>query len=39
MRGYDRVMRMGWTLADRDGAARPDTSHIGRALLLRRAAA
>jgi magnesium chelatase family protein len=39
MRGYDRVLRMAWTLADLDDADRPDASHIGRALLLRKAAA
>jgi len=39
MRGYDRVLRMAWTLADLDEATRPDEAHIGRALLLRRAAA
>jgi predicted ATPase with chaperone activity len=30
---------MAWTLADLDDAARPDASHVGRALLLRKAAA
>jgi magnesium chelatase family protein len=35
MRGYDRVLRLGWTLADLDGAASPDADHLGRALLLR----
>ncbi|MFD2339150.1 YifB family Mg chelatase-like AAA ATPase [Clavibacter tessellarius] len=35
MRGYDRVLRIGWTLADLDGAPRPDADHLGRALLLR----
>jgi magnesium chelatase family protein len=39
MRGYDRVLRMAWTLADLDGVDRPDAAHVGRALLLRRAAA
>jgi len=39
MRGYDRVLRLAWTLADLDDAARPDAGHVGRALLLRRAAA
>jgi len=39
MRGYDRVLRMAWTLADLDGVDRPDAGHVGRALLLRRAAA
>lgn len=39
MRGYDRVLRLAWTLADLDGTPRPDATQIGRALLLRRAAA
>ena len=39
MRGYDRVLRLAWTLADLDEAARPTAEHLGRALLLRRAAA
>ncbi len=38
MRGYDRVLRLGWTIADLDGAERPGADHIGRALYLRRAA-
>jgi magnesium chelatase family protein len=37
MRGYDRVLRLAWTIADLDGAGRPDGDHIGRALYLRRA--
>jgi magnesium chelatase family protein len=37
MRGYDRVLRLGWTLADLDGASRPGADQIGRALYLRRA--
>jgi magnesium chelatase family protein len=37
MRGYDRVLRLGWTLADLDGATLPDADHIGRALYLRKA--
>jgi magnesium chelatase family protein len=37
MRGYDRVLRLGWTLADLDGATTPGADHIGRALYLRRA--
>jgi magnesium chelatase family protein len=36
MRGYDRILRVAWTLADIDGAERPDKSHIGRALFLRK---
>lgn len=37
MRGYDRVLRLAWTLADLDGAPRPTADHVGRGLLLRRA--
>ena len=37
MRGYDRVLRLAWTLADLDGATLPDAGHLGRALYLRRA--
>lgn len=37
MRGYDRVLRVGWTIADLDGASRPTADHIGRALYLRKA--
>ena len=36
MRGYDRVLRVAWTLADMDGVERPEKSHIGRALFLRK---
>ena len=36
MRGYDRALRLAWTLADLDGAAGPSADHIGRALFLRR---
>jgi len=38
MRGYDRVLRLAWTLADLDGVDRPDQDQVGRALLLRQAA-
>jgi magnesium chelatase family protein len=38
MRGYDRVLRLAWTLADLDGADIPTADHVGRALYLRRAA-
>ena len=37
MRGYDRVLRLAWTVADLDGADRPTAAHLGRALSLRRA--
>ncbi len=39
MRGYDRVLRVAWTLSDMAGAVRPDADHVGRALYLRRAVA
>ncbi len=35
LRGYDRVLRTAWTVADLDGASVPDRDHLGRALLLR----
>ena len=37
MRGYDRVLRLAWTLADLDDVDKPGADHIGRALYLRRA--
>lgn len=37
MRGYDRVLRVGWTLADLDDVDTPSADHIGRALYLRKA--
>ncbi|MFC0678609.1 YifB family Mg chelatase-like AAA ATPase [Lysobacter korlensis] len=37
MRGYDRVLRVAWTLADLDSATSPTADHLGRALYLRRA--
>ena len=36
MRGYDRVLKAAWTLADLEGAAAPTRDHVGRALFLRR---
>lgn len=38
MRGYDRVLRLAWTLSDMDGVDRPTTEQVGRALYLRKAA-
>lgn len=38
-RGYDRVLRLGWTLADLGHREQPDTNDIGQALGLRQAAA
>jgi magnesium chelatase family protein len=37
MRGYDRVLRLAWTLTDLAGQERPGLDQIGRALYLRRA--
>jgi magnesium chelatase family protein len=37
MRGYDRVLKLAWTIADLDGADRPTADHLGRALYLRKA--
>jgi len=36
MRGYDRVLKTAWTLADLDGAVAPRAEHVGRALFLRK---
>ena len=36
MRGYDRTLRLAWTLADLDGAGSPTADHVARALYLRR---
>lgn len=35
VRGYDRVLRAAWTVADLEGAPGPDRDHVSRALLLR----
>ncbi|MGL4339496.1 MAG: YifB family Mg chelatase-like AAA ATPase [Rhodoglobus sp.] len=37
MRGYDRILRLAWTICDLDGSAVPTAEHIGQALYLRRA--
>ena len=34
-RGVDRVLRLAWTLADLEGAPRPELEHVSRALDLR----
>ncbi|MFB2555001.1 YifB family Mg chelatase-like AAA ATPase [Herbiconiux liangxiaofengii] len=39
MRGYDRVLRVAWTLADLDGATSPNGDHVGWALYLRKSVA
>ena len=36
MRGYDRVLKTAWTIADLDGATVPGAGHVGRALLFRK---
>ncbi|WP_136043834.1 MULTISPECIES: YifB family Mg chelatase-like AAA ATPase [unclassified Microbacterium] len=36
LRGYDRVLRVAWTMADLGGIDRPGSDEIGRALHLRR---
>lgn len=36
MRGYDRVLRVAWTVADLDGVSRPGADHVGQALYLRK---
>lgn len=37
MRGYDRVLRLGWTISDLAGSSRPSADDLGRALYFRRA--
>lgn len=37
-RGYDRVLRLAWTLADLAGRESPDPDDVGQALSLRQAA-
>ncbi|MFT4211642.1 MAG: YifB family Mg chelatase-like AAA ATPase [Microbacterium sp.] len=36
LRGYDRVLRLAWTLADLGGRGRPDLHDVGRALFLKK---
>ncbi|MFB7250548.1 YifB family Mg chelatase-like AAA ATPase [Microbacterium sp. NPDC056234] len=36
LRGYDRVLRLAWTIADLAGRNRPGREEIGRALFLKR---
>jgi magnesium chelatase family protein len=36
MRGYDRTLRLAWTIADIEGADRPRADHVGAALYLRK---
>ncbi len=35
VRGYDRVLRVAWTVADLEGVTSPDRDHVGLALGLR----
>lgn len=35
LRGYDRVLRLAWTVADLTGAERPGRAELGQALTLR----
>jgi magnesium chelatase family protein len=35
-RGFDRVLRTAWTIADLDGAARPTAAHVSEAVELRK---
>ncbi|MFJ4997189.1 YifB family Mg chelatase-like AAA ATPase [Microbacterium sp. NPDC088619] len=36
LRGYDRVLRLAWTIADLAGADRPGRDEVGQALFLKR---
>lgn len=36
MRGYDRVLRVAWSIADIEGASMPTSEHLGQALFLRK---
>lgn len=36
LRGYDRVLRLAWTMADLDGMDSPGRDQVGRALFLKR---
>lgn len=36
MRGYDRVLRVAWSIADLEGAPRPGADQVGQALYLRK---
>jgi magnesium chelatase family protein len=35
MRGYDRVLKVAWTVADLEGASAPTAAHVGTALFFR----
>jgi magnesium chelatase family protein len=36
LRGYDRVLRVAWTLADLDGRTRLEPRDIGKALFMKK---
>ncbi|WES65227.1 YifB family Mg chelatase-like AAA ATPase [Microbacter sp. GSS18] len=36
LRGYDRVLRIAWSVADLDGASQLGPHHVGRALFLKK---
>ncbi|MGJ0388059.1 YifB family Mg chelatase-like AAA ATPase [Microbacterium sp. CGR1] len=36
LRGYDRVLRLAWTMADLEGIDKPGRDEVGRALFLKR---
>jgi magnesium chelatase family protein len=36
MRGYDRILRVAWSIADLAGVARPGSDEVGQALYLRK---
>ncbi|GAB3122641.1 YifB family Mg chelatase-like AAA ATPase [Glaciibacter psychrotolerans] len=36
MRGYDRVLKVAWSIADLEGVSGPGAEHIGQALYLRK---
>lgn len=36
MRGYDRILRVAWSIADLTGASRPGPDEVGQALYLRK---
>ncbi|MCI9887225.1 ATP-binding protein [Micrococcales bacterium 31B] len=38
LRGYDRVLRVAWSLADLDGTEQPTRQHVSQALTLREGA-
>jgi magnesium chelatase family protein len=36
MRGYDRILKVAWSVADAEGCERPTAEHIARAVYLRK---